>query len=305
MFQKILRTRFAIILVISGMILISCGEEKSAGNQEHFKIADNQLTYQANPNTPSIKLLTWNIKDLGRTKEEHEILQIAKIIKNYDIIAIQEVVAKDPAGAKAVAKIVDNLNRMGNKWDYNTSNPTKSSSPQASERYAFIWKTSAIKRVGRPYLDRDLQHKCDREPFIGKFKSTKFPTPFYLINFHSIPYNKSPEREIIHFKNYQERLKTDLVFICGDFNLNENHEVWTDFYQKGFRPAVQHTKTTLKRKCNDGNYLNHPIDNIYFDTDVIYKRKANSVDFVRTCNNLEIARGISDHLPVFLDFSIL
>ena len=39
------------------------------------------------------------------------ISDIFKIINDYDIVAIQEVVAKDPAGAQAVARIVDNLNK--------------------------------------------------------------------------------------------------------------------------------------------------------------------------------------------------
>ncbi len=305
MSQKIILVRFFIFFTLMFTTLLSCVEENKTRNRIDKTENDQSINYKAAINTSFIKLLTWNIQDLGRTKDVQEISQIAKIIKNYDIIAIQEVVAKDPKGAQAVANIVDNLNRMGSKWDYRISNPTKSSSPQASERYAFIWKTSAIKMIGRPYLDNILEDKCEREPFIGKFRSAKRSKPFYLVNFHSIPHNKNPETEILHFKNYQERLKTDLVFICGDFNLNEKHNIWEDLYQKGFSPAVKNTKTTLKKSCKNGNYFNHSIDNIYFDTDVISKERANKVDFVNTCNNLETARSISDHLPVFLEFSIL
>ena len=282
----------------------SCVEQNRTNNS---KMSDSKrMNYRtALTSSDKIKLLTWNIQDLGRTKDEAEVLQIAKIIKNYDIIAIQEVVAKDPKGIQTVAKIVDNLNRMGNKWDYRVSNPTQSSSSQASERYAFIWKTSVVKMLGRTFLDNELQNVCEREPFIGKFKMVKKSTPFYIINFHSVPHNKSPEQEIVHFKNYQKRLDTELVFICGDFNLNEKHDVWNDFYEMGYESALQNNRTTLKRTCKDGKYLNHSIDNIYFDRDVILKMQANKVDFVNSCNNLDVARGISDHLPVFLEFSIL
>ena len=284
---------------------ISCIDQSH--DREVNRSKNNQLiSYQSSANVLNkVKLLTWNIQDLGRTKDENEILKIAKTLKNYDIIAIQEVVAKDPKGVQTVAKIVDDLSRMGSKWDYKVSDPTKSSSSQASERYAFIWKTSVIKIAERPYLDNDLQAVCEREPFIGKFNHVKASKPFYVVNFHSKPYNKSPELEIIHFNDYQRRLKTDLVFICGDFNLDEKHSVWKDFYVQGYQPSIQDSPTTLKKSCKNGNYLNHSIDNIYFDSDIIQKINADKVDFVNSCDNLETARGISDHLPVFLEFSLL
>jgi deoxyribonuclease-1-like protein len=87
----------------------------------------------------TLKIASWNIQDLGRSKNAEEINSIAKILRNFDLVAIQEVVAKDPAGAQAVTKIVDELNRMGSKWDYQISNPTKSPSVYMSERYAFLW----------------------------------------------------------------------------------------------------------------------------------------------------------------------
>ncbi len=42
---------------------------------------------------------------------------MAAILKNYDVVAIQEVVA-GPGGAAAIARLHDALNRTGSKWDY-------------------------------------------------------------------------------------------------------------------------------------------------------------------------------------------
>src|SRR6186713_2785272 len=88
-----------------------------------------------------ISLCTWNLRDFGKTKDATEIKFIATTIKEYDIIAIQEVVAGD-GGAQAVARLSDQLNRMGAKWEYVISDPTSGSNKK--ERYAFIWKTSRI-----------------------------------------------------------------------------------------------------------------------------------------------------------------
>jgi endonuclease/exonuclease/phosphatase family metal-dependent hydrolase len=110
--------------------------------------------------------------------------------------------------------------------------------------------------------------------------------------------------EIAHFKKYPERLQTDAIFILGDFNLDENHTVWNPLYKMGFKPAIKNTATTLKRKCKNGSYVNHSIDNIYYNTNKITFVKSGVLDFVTSCANLESARKISDHLPVFLELTV-
>lgn len=254
-------------------------------------------------NPQNLTLASWNIRHLGRTKTDEDIYAIANILRNFDIVAIQEVVAKDPAGAQAVAKIADELNRMGFKWDYQVSNPTKSPSVYISERYAFLWKTSKVSIVHRAYLDKELEDLCFREPFIAAFKAKGKTKPFYVVNYHSRKYYDKPEEEIIHFIDYPERLDSDRILIAGDFNLNEKHAVWKPLYHRGFKSALQNQRTTLKTKCKDGDYLSHPIDNVYFMPGITMV-KSGSLDFVGNCENLERARGISDHLPIYMEFKI-
>ena len=95
-----------------------------------------------------ITFISWNIKDFGQSRDDNEIRAIAQLIRHADIVAIQEVVAKHPGGAQAVARLVDQLDRMGANWDYSISEPTKSTSSHKSERYAFLWKTSKVKKIG-------------------------------------------------------------------------------------------------------------------------------------------------------------
>ena len=249
----------------------------------------------------SISIVSWNIRHLGRTKTADDIYKIANLLRDYDIVAVQEVVAKDPAGAQAVAKIADALNRMGFQWDYQVSDPTQSPSAYISERYAFLWKPSRVQMVHRAQLDSTLEDLCYREPFVAEFKQRGRATSFYVVNYHSRKYNDKPEEEIIHFIDYPERLKSNRIIIAGDFNLSETHDVWRPFYRQGFTHAIRNQPTTLKWKCTEGNYLNHPIDNMYFTSD-IQKINAGCIDFVATCENLEHAREISDHLPVFMEF---
>ena len=72
----------------------------------------------------------------------------------------------------------------------------------------------------------------------------------------------------------------------------------------GYSPAIINQKTTLKHDCDKNSYLNYPIDNIFF-TQNVTKIQGNTIDFVKVCENLENARRLSDHLPVYLKFQML
>ena len=92
---------------------------------------------QQKTNLQEVSIISWNIRDFGKTKSDSIINAIANIVQNYDIVAIQEVVSGF-GGSQAVAKLADVLNRKGNKWDYTISLPTKSP-PYITEKYAYLW----------------------------------------------------------------------------------------------------------------------------------------------------------------------
>ncbi|MEM7513514.1 MAG: endonuclease/exonuclease/phosphatase family protein [Bacteroidota bacterium] len=254
----------------------------------------------------SFSVVSWNIQNLGRTKDDTEIRIMADILKEHDLVAIQEVVGKDPAGAQAVARIADELNRSGSRWDYRVSLPTQSPSSYISERYAILWKPSKLDLVGSPYLDRELADKIYREPYLAKFrvKKGRKSTFFHLINFHARRFDQKPEEEIQYFIDYVEKLGSRSFIIAGDFNLDEKHNVWRKLYRKGFLSALENVPTTLKRKCKRGNYFNHSIDNVYFSSYHMQLRKSGRIDFVPSCRRLKQARGISDHVPVFAKLEV-
>jgi ketosteroid isomerase-like protein len=70
-----------------------------------------------------VTIASWNLENFGKSKSDSVINFIANTIRNFDVVAIQEVVAGD-GGAQAVARLSDALNRKGNKWDYRISDPT-------------------------------------------------------------------------------------------------------------------------------------------------------------------------------------
>jgi hypothetical protein len=80
---------------------------------------------------------------------------------------------------QAVARLSDELNRTGSKWDYIISDPT--SSPYKTERYAFIWKTNKLKQIG---MARKKYHSEIEEPYLGTFQYQD--KQFTVVNFHAI-----------------------------------------------------------------------------------------------------------------------
>lgn len=246
-----------------------------------------------------VNLISWNIKDFGRTKNTEELNQIAEIVRHADILAIQEVVA-GYGGAQAVAKLSDILNRKGAKWEYVISDPTNSPK-YIAERCAFIWKTNRIKIKNRGWLISELATQIDREPFLLNFYLEG--KRFTIINFHSRPYNKDPESEIIALSKFVvDSLKGPLL-IAGDFNVDEKMPVFNTLKNSGYRTAITSQKTTLKWKCEGNQYLNHTIDNIFFSREILLI-KSGTIDFVKFCEGLEAARKLSDHLPVSLTFTL-
>lgn len=246
------------------------------------------------------KLLSWNLQNFGKSKSDQEIAFIANTIKDFDIIAIQEVVAGN-GGAQAVARLADALNRKGSIWDYRISNPT-SSTTKGTERYAFVWKTNKLKLKGNPWLEQKYHTQIEREPYFATFE-IKGKT-ITVAAFHAIPKNKHPEREIKYLKLLpQEYPNLNLLFV-GDFNCSQSHSVFVPLKKMGFSPILENQKTSLKTKPKENEYLASEYDNIFYKISPINYLKSDVILFYQKFISLKEARKISDHLPIWFEFSL-
>lgn len=178
-----------------------------------------------------ISLVSWNNRDFGQSRDDVEMAAIAKVIQHSDIIAIQEVVAKHPGGAQAVARLSDQLKRMVAKWDYKISDPTQSSSPQKSERYALqIELNDGFKNI--MYSDTAINVISNN----GKDISLNFVTnanlnhPYFTAKIHKYEIgqydlsNSKVQKAVINtFEIFYQRFKESFTFdnskiiieVCG------------------------------------------------------------------------------------------
>jgi deoxyribonuclease-1-like protein len=241
-----------------------------------------------------VKILSWNIENLGKSKSDSTIIYIANILRDYDIVAIQEVVA-GYGGAQAVARLADELNRKGSKWDYTISDPT-SSSAYKTERYAFMWKTSSVKKIGKAWLEEKYHLLIDREPYYATFEYDK--KQFTLANFHAITKSRQPETEIKYFKFLPAQYPNLNLIFLGDFNCPQSHTVFNPLKSMGYNSVFQKQMTSLKKECKNSNCLASEYDNIWYNANRVVVNQCHVILFYNHFKTLQEARAISDHIPI-------
>ena len=247
-----------------------------------------------------VQLVSWNVENLGKSKSNEEIAFMATLLNKYDLIALQEVVA-GYGGAQAVARLADALNRKGSQWDYTISDPT-SSTPSKTERYAFLWKTASVKKIGKAWLEKKYAEVMEREPYLCTFEYSK--KQFTAVSFHAITKSKQPEREIKYFQFFPSAYPKSNMIIMGDFNCPQSHSVFNPLRKMGFESALVNQKTSLKRSCKNGQCLASEFDNLFFQKSKIKKLDSGIVLFYQNFPSLRQARTISDHCPIWMEFSL-
>ena len=264
------------------------------------KILFFAFLFICNYSFPQLKVISWNVENLGKSKSDSTITYIANILKEYDVVALQEVVA-GYGGTQAVAKLAEELNRKGSKWDYVVSEPTTGSSYK-TERYAFLWKTKNVKKVGEAWLEKKYNLEIDREPYFCTFSyNDKSVT---LVNFHAITKSKQPETEIKYFKFLPAQYPLLNLFFIGDFNCPPRHTVFNPLKKMGYVSVFENQKTTLKKECDELECLASEFDNIWYNTTKVKILKKDVIHFYSDFTSLKKAGEVSDHIPIWVEVSL-
>ena len=248
----------------------------------------------------TISVCTWNLENFGKSKSDEVIEYISNTVKDFDVVAIMEVVAGD-GGAQAIARLSEALNRKGSKWDYTISDPTVSSSYK-TERYAFIWKTSKLKKNGDAWLEKKFNIEIDREPYYVDFISNG--KEFTLATFHAITKSKQPETEIKYFKYLPAEYSDKNLIFAGDFNCPQSHTVFNPLKSMGYKPIFTGQKTSLKQEYINDECLASEFDNIFYKAEKINFYNSGVISFYKDFIDLKEARKVSNHIPIFFEFTL-
>ena len=246
-----------------------------------------------------VRILSWNGCNFGKSKSDGELAVFADVVKDYDIVTIQEVSTSD-AGEGAVQRLIAKLRSTGAVWNYELSPPT---SGEGSERYVYLWKPQRAKMVGRGFLEPKTERVLNREPYMIRFAINR--DTLLLASMHAVPQSKHPADEarvLSALPTYYA--KTNRLLLMGDFNLPHTDPAW-DAVKRTMTAAIANQKTTLKMKLGPhGEQLANAYDNIFYETGDVALNSAGIVKFYERYPSMEMARKISDHVPVWVEVRV-
>ena len=158
-----------------------------------------------------------------------------------------------------------------------------------------------MKKIGKAWLEKKYHLEIDREPFYCTFEYNK--KQFTVANFHAITKSKQPETEIKYFRFLPSEYPDLNIMFVGDFNCPQSHTVFYPLRKAGYNSILVNQKTSLKKQLKNGQSLASEFDNIFYNQKV---RNINGgvIHFYKNFKTLKEAHIISDHIPIWFQFSL-
>ena len=311
-------TFWMLISILVGLApFIGCEPGTDLSNSTSFQSASPtaQLVSSRSPATrmqglpvrtpQTILISSFNIQAFGKKKLEDPwvIEKIVAIIRQFDVVAIQEVRAENQT---TIPRLIELINANGARYDYLLG--PRLGRTVSKEQYAFIYDTASV--VSSPdaiYTIEDNADLLHREPLVARFVTRVPPNvrpfSFSLVNIHTDPDDIKTELPVMHtvLKGIREfeyhSAHEDDVILMGDFNAGPKQ-----FGMLGQIPGIywivdSEPTNTIRKSI---------YDNLIFDRGLTneYTGRSGVLDI---CDMLAIklddALRISDHLPVWAEFS--
>jgi endonuclease/exonuclease/phosphatase family metal-dependent hydrolase len=246
----------------------------------------------------AILVASFNIQVFGESKmaKRHVVEVLARVVRQFDIVAIQEVRAKSD---EIIPSFVRAVNADGSRYHWVIG--PRQGRTVSKEQYAFIYDTTRIEvdpaSVG---IVPDPQNKLHRPPMHARFRTKITPAEmaftFWLVDIHTDPDEVPQELDALAgvFQAMQAaRPDEDDVILLGD--LNAGPPQFKAFQRiPGVTWAIAGTTTNTRRsKTYDNLVFTRPATSEYLGGWGV-------VDLQTTFGlPLEAALEVSDHNPVW------
>ena len=260
----------------------------------------------------TIRVATFNIQVFGDKKSSNRdvMAKLAKVVTNFDVVAIQEVRGGD---STPVDRLVGLINASGGKYGAVVSHPIGRTSQ--TECYAFVWDETRIQLVPQSsYVVNDEGDFMHREPMVASFQvrtgtaDGRLPFRFTLINAHTSPKEVAANAAInemnvlddvfVSVWQYDNQMSGEEdCILLGDLNVDVK-----GLRELGQLPGVESVtgdmKTnTLKSKTYDHIVLNRDLTREFTGRFGVFDLET------ELSLSREDAASVSDHLPVWAEFS--
>ena len=169
----------------------------------------------------SFEIATFNIQNFGQIKmDKTDVVDtLAMIVRQFDIVAVQEISDKSNQTAGAFLKVV---NANGARYKLSCSERTglQPDDRKSAEQYAYYYDSRTVTLTDAA-LYNDVNDDFQREPYVASFTRKSDSLNFVVCTIHTSPEQAVAEIAALakvakwiptHFKNAKR------VIFCGDFN---------------------------------------------------------------------------------------
>lgn len=286
-----------------------CNQQRISSLGDAIRLAQSQVgltfrTASAGVDTrQSIRVASFNLQAFGEAKirDPQVAGYLARILCEFDVVAIQEVRGSDVSFLHEFVRLI---NSTGRNYDAIASEPVETS--RFVERTAFVFNRDVVSLDGsHAYSVQDPDNILHRKPFVAWFR-VAHPVPdraftFSLVNIHLD--SRQPLQEMSVLGQVFRAIRADGraeddVVIAGDFNAAPDYLRSLE-QNVGLRCLILGPATNVQLTQHCDNILIHPLATTEF------MGRSGAYDFLKTFNlTMEQASAISDHLPVWAEFSI-
>lgn len=297
----------AVMLLIGTGGYLGCDPNSIQVPQGTSETASNvpQFTASIPDRTDATILLgSFNIQKFGPSKLANAAVmdKLAAIVQKFDVVAIQEITSKNQPAAQI---LVDRINAQGQQYAHTISPRIGRPHLGYYEQYAFVYDTRKVRSGAQfSYVVQDQADLLHREPFVGRFQtvvSNTQPFQFTLINVHTDPDEIGEELNVLA-DVYNEIRKfeypEDDVILLGDLNAAPEK-----MQRLATIPAVRPLLVGIATNTRK----NRALDNILADSQTTreFTGRVGTIDLEQMfAVSLDEAEDISDHLPIWAEFSI-
>ena len=253
-------------------------------------------------NGSSIRIASFNIQVFGERKagKDHVMNILAKVVRDFDLVAIQEIRSRNP---HLLPKFVELVNEAGRHYDFVIGE--RQGRTSSKEQYAYVFDADTIQADRHAcYSVQDPHDLIHRPPWVCSFRVRGPPEEeaftFVLINVHTDP--DEVDEELAALAHTYRAVKTasvgeDDIILLGDLNADDRSlgglgEI------SGMRWVISGIPTNTR-----GTRV---LDNILFQSrsTIEFTGRGGVFDVMREFNlTLQQTLEVSDHLPVWAEFT--
>ena len=251
----------------------------------------------------TIRIGSFNAQVLGRSKSDKVVVMeiMARIVRQFDVLAIQEISAEDN---NVLARLIERINSTGRRYDYVAGRALGRSDQK--EQYAFFFDRESVEiDRNQLYTVEDPDQLLHRPPLVGFFRvrgpAAEEAFTFTLVNLRMDSAAAERERGFLDdvFRLVRDDgRKEDDVILLGDFQADDK-QLGPLGEIPGMTVAISGTPTNTDQT--------QQLDNLIFNSTTTreFTGRSGTLNLMRQYNlSLQEALEVSDHLPVWAEFSI-